>query len=62
MAPEVMLSWKDRILTAILLATVFSLTAFALADGWFNYNAAVGGAIGAALGLWITRRQTTESS
>lgn len=47
---------RDEVLTILLLALVGALTGLAIHGGWFDYNAAVGASIGAALGVLITRR------
>ena len=45
---------KDRILAVALVAFVGALTAVAIHGGWFDYDAAIGASIGAALGLLLT--------
>jgi len=58
---EVNMSNRDVLLAGVLLAMVIALTVVALLGGWFNYNAAVGGAIGAGVGLLISRRPSRRS-
>jgi membrane associated rhomboid family serine protease len=53
---------RDRILAVVLLTVVIALTVPSLLGGWFDYNAAIGGAVGAALGLLISRRPRQRSS
>lgn len=45
----------EEILSVVLLALIGALTGLAIHGGWFDYNAAIGASIGAAIGLLIIR-------
>lgn len=54
MKPEGMTT-KEEMLAVLLLALIGGLTGLAIHGGWFDYNAAIGASIGAAIGLLVIR-------
>lgn len=46
---------REEILAVVLLALDGALTGLAVHGGWFDYNAAIGASIGAAVGLLVVR-------